>query len=40
MKFYIVLLGERLSGESDKTTNLADAVANAEKQQKLDAEDD
>ncbi|KAG2219290.1 hypothetical protein INT45_011305 [Circinella minor] len=34
------IIRQRLSGENDKTTNLADAVANAEKQQKLDAEDD
>ncbi|KAI9278223.1 cwf18 pre-mRNA splicing factor-domain-containing protein [Phascolomyces articulosus] len=36
------IIRDRLSNEEDgdKTANLADAVANAEKQQKLDAEED
>ncbi|KAI9488928.1 mRNA splicing factor [Zychaea mexicana] len=34
------IIRERLVNEGDKEGNLADAVANAEKQQKLDVEDD
>ncbi|KAI8372818.1 mRNA splicing factor [Radiomyces spectabilis] len=34
------LIRQRLTSDSDKTTNLAEAVANAEAQQKLEASDD
>lgn len=36
---HTLMIGQRLSNETDKTANLAEAVANAEKQQQLEKED-
>ncbi|CDH48230.1 hypothetical protein RO3G_10424 [Lichtheimia corymbifera JMRC:FSU:9682] len=38
-KAILELIRQRLSNETDKTANLAEAVANAEKQQQLEKED-
>ncbi|KAJ8655896.1 hypothetical protein O0I10_008335 [Lichtheimia ornata] len=38
-KAVLELIRQRLSNETDKTANLAEAVANAEKQQQLEKED-